>query len=117
LEGKNLKVSIYPEGSVYPNVPVRLKVFGESNPPFIHVSGLGGVTPKKLKNYYFAEFWAKKAGQYKMTVKGQQEIWHGLVSVDEPYFFSFSQEIGLLLAIGLCFIGGLVLWMRKIKKT
>jgi len=111
-----MQVEISPKNDIRTTVPVTLNIKALVKPK-VNVLGLGTVDVVKIKDIYSAVFWAQKPGLYEVVVTGKSETFKKTLKISEQHYMSFKYEFGFFMLLFILFSTGLVLWMRKIKKS
>jgi len=110
-------VEIFPIDGIRTTVPVTVTITDAKIAPKVFVKGLGSVDVVKGKDFYQANFWAGKAGRYEVIVKGKSESFRKILNIEQQQFMTFKYEFGFFILLFILFSTGLILWMKKLRKT
>lgn len=112
-----MKVEMTPQKNILTYMPVMLKITGETNPPTVEVEGLGKVPVSKENGKFVSEFWSQKEGKYQIIIRGENTTWRSQVNIEPQGYVSFNQHMVILGGMLIFSAMGLVLWIKKLKKT
>ncbi|MFI5391541.1 MAG: hypothetical protein ACHQYQ_09280 [Bacteriovoracales bacterium] len=112
-----MKVDLSPQGEIRTNMTITLKISEVSNPPLVEVKDLGQVVLRKVGNVFVGDFWSQKEGKYQVFIRGDNGTWSKTINIEKQEYITFNQEMSVFGGLLLFGALGLILWMKKIKKS
>ena len=112
-----MNVKILDREDIRESVPIEIEIQNTQGRPTVYVQNLGSVDVQQLHNKYLAQFWVMEKGNYQITIKDQRDIWNEALVVKEQSYLTFRQEFSFFLILLVLFTAGIILWMKKLKRT